>query len=735
MQTRTNTENSFEQLADFAKRFTFDRFNIYQLYGDTVTKAAIDQAAALVDRLTNSQAEIAKEYEAVCAEVSRKIGIYYAFCESDHVKAAKYFCNHRTVHELRTKVLENKEEIIAQHGSLENFSKKEVECADSYTLILYGQTHDGDEHGQLLHYLESHLQEYERLEKSEAHLAQHTEIDLSKALILDCLAVKYLQITSPTPDDLEKTASYLNAATTIQKKYMSSDQLSIAELAYSYYLFSVLSQKKNDIEDAVSQANFAIQLHEQLHKITNHFNLKEFDIRQHHADLLRQLNRHQASKVALLKIITDQTQFYAPNSHPTIAKSYHYLARTCEAMREFSNAHLALKNAWTLEVNLHLPSADQTKAEMKRILKIQKIVERVEALKNLPTYNWCSYLTLKDYEKEFLTIGSLIGKLILDKDFLNAEQKSFLADQCYVMGSYYNHAKGIPANALECLNAAEKIIAPGYPAIWLQLQIAYQTQFTLSKVKRDNSINAAGKIAIGVDTAKKCHAILFSCANACSAIPQPQADSLEVNKMFLFSQYIAALLQIQLVEINPAPQSQHHYEAAMENLLRGLQANKFNNLENDLVLKVKALYAYTLTMMEHPPVDPKPIYEELEQFLARDPALTHPEGAKIFVHYAKELKKDYKKDKTKIALLNAVLDKYQKARTSLIINGKENSPLEMEITKFIEHLEHKIQRGAGSSNYSPSLFSPVLAPVDSSSHVMDTTFSLSSLSSQPVQRP
>ena len=444
------------------------------------------------------------------------------------------------------------------------------------------------------------------------------------------------------------------------------------------------------------------------------------------ADLLRQENKYQEYTAALQQLITEQAQFYASPTHPNILKSYHLLAAANGMCQDLTNTYAALKHAWKIESHLHLPSAEQTKNEMRKVSKLLKIQERIATLKSFPAYNWCKHTTGIEYQKHLIKINELFVKLFHHKEFMTPQQIHFVAQQCYMMGTYYNHDKGSATNALKFLNAALGNIESGYPAIWLQLQIAYQTQFTLSKTKHDNTKSPDEKIAIAAATSIECLAIVAQCVEACNDIPSAQQQPGVVSKISLFAKYIAALIKFQLAEIYPREIYQEHLKSALEKLQVGLQAGVFDDLEDDLTLRSKSLVAYALTIMESPPTSPKTIYEELTTFLLRDPGLKHPEAAKIFVHYGKYLRKEYKKDITKSELITEMLEKYQKAHLSLIMTGRENSPLEIEVSKYIQHLEHKLLHRATGSNYSPRLFTPLAMPLAGS---LDSTFSLDNSSS------
>ncbi len=462
---------------------------------------------------------------------------------------------------------------------------------------------------------------------------------------------------------------------------------------------------------------------------------KHFETSLQQADLLRQQSKFQDYTAALQQLLSEQALFYNSTTDINIIKSYHLLAAAYEMSGDLTEAHKAHRHVWKIEMQLGLQEAELSKNDMNRIAKLLKIRERIEALKKFPAYDWCKHATGTGYQKHLIKITELLAKLLHHKEFLTAEQLLFVADQCYMAGCYYNHAKGVSDLASGYLNAAVGIIAPGYPAIWLQLQIAYHKQFNLSKLKHDASKSTAEKLTSGAETAMECQTIMAQCMKECNEIPAELEQPSVFNKIVLFAKYITALIEFQFAKIHPPEHYQAYIKSAFDILQLGLNAGEFADLEDDLTLRVKSLLAYSLTVMVAPPIDPKMIFVELATFLLRDPELKHPEAATIFVFYAKYLRSQYKKDNTKAELLTEMLDNYQKAHLSLIMVGRENSPLEIEVSRYIQHLEHKLHNRISSSNYSPALFTPPTLPRSGS---LDDSFTLdgaSSSSSPSASRP
>ncbi len=378
----------------------------------------------------------------------------------------------------------------------------------------------------------------------------------------------------------------------------------------------------------------------------------------------------------------DQLEHFESDIHLDVLETKQLIGALHEKLEEYDEAIKAFEDALEIQKKL-AGSQDPThyheyEKDIERIRHKKESRDKQNCLYQLsffPHFDWNDENTLRPFENKLSEMINLINLLTTDKEHI----EPVVAERCYELATYYNHAKYQPNEALPYLLMAYNTYhslpedhLKNNEIAWVKnhLALTYYQKYVLAK--QQNLKDEMSEYYRASDT--YCAQLLNHHAYQDSSQP----------KLLSFTHCIKGQLSYKT----------HNYDMAIDHYQHSLELYEKLNVIDVSYAQIKTRYARALTRQKNCSVDPAVIFNELEEFWKSQENYTENHyAAKFFLSYADCL---VKIDKT------LALEKYAISHNTFSKVYGDQSTIAGYVAKKISSTEAKLAREKKQHNVTAS---------------------------------
>lgn len=665
------------QELDNATDLKFTRLNVNQI--NEATLALLKKLEKLITSI-NAAKFVPAKYRNKYIHASAKLGIYYGFNQRKSNKTKEFFNNPL----FKDAIVLFKEDIKTRYDSLAalelnesayakemlDIFQTELDVAEIETQMLYADIIDGvtytvaEQEIQLKKRAAYYVTLETNAKRFGASAEQMRDITLSKAFIDRYIALmkhrasfnntlapkKRIKISKEAQSILEKS---LETIKPFEKDFTDS----ILDIAEMYHLIGVTLKEQNQLQQSEQVLLTAMEKWSDYYKLNNSYYPVMFITQQSLADVYRRQGRYKEAHDLLVKSIDQQIAFYGTEENTDVAKSYHYLGEVFEDLSDYEVATQWFGKSLEIKKTVAPNMMWMTKDAIYRVeRKLQTSAELIDTfLPAFPKFNWNDHNTFKDYDANSISIDL---QVLMNNELSNF-QKAMVARRTLQLGTYFNHIKRSPYQAIQFNEYAEANLIDPVQKAWAKNHVAFSLQQMLAAYNADAKDELKNNGAVSEETNNEIAALMTKGREYYTQLIAEFGSkdrSVEETAILAFAYCIKALFEWEL----------KNQRDSVESYREAIRLYDAANIKDDQVARVKNRYAQILSELEvHPDGHPTPlsVFEELEVYW-HDFAHDNPYPTRFHHSFGDFLKKLYLQNKD-IAYLERALEKYKRAEAIL----------------------------------------------------------------------